>query len=112
MADVSTPRALRKQVLLLRSAAERAELVRQLGDVQRAVPDVGKLMPALALGRGLPLALGLLKRGSLLSPLLSLVLSGARRPMLRYAALAAGAAWLGWKGWQVLASASGQDAPE
>lgn len=102
MNDAASQRDLRKQLLLVRSAAERAELVHLITTVRQSVTVFGKDVPALAMGRGLPLALGLLKRAPLLSPLLSLVLSGARRPALRYGALAAGAAWLAWTGWQWL----------
>ena len=52
---------------------------------------------------GLPHAWGLLKRAPLLAPALSLVLAGARRPLLRYAVLGAGSALLAWKGYQWLA---------
>ncbi len=99
MNDAAGQRALRKQALLLRSATERAELVQTVGAVRRSTL-FGKAAPGLAMGKGLPLALGLLKRAPLLSPLLSLALAGARRPVIRYAALAAGGAWLAWKGWQ------------
>jgi hypothetical protein len=94
---------MRKQWLLLRSATERAELVHTLAAVRQSVTVFGKAAPALAMGRGLPLALGLLKRAPLLSPLLSLALAGVRRPVLRYGALAAGAAFVAWKAWQWLA---------
>lgn len=99
---------MRKQLLLLRSAAERAELVHTLIAVRQSMTVFGKAAPALAIGRGLPLALGLLKRASLLSPLLSLVLGGARRPALRYGAMAAGAAFAVWKSWQWLAEQRAQ----
>lgn len=66
-------------------------------------------VPNLALARGLPLALGLLlKRAPLISSVLSLALSGARRPLLRYGLLGAGSALLLWKGYQWLAGRSGQ----
>lgn len=99
---------MRKQLLLLRSATERAELVHTLHAVRQSATVFGKAAPALAIGRGLPLALGLLKRASLLRPLLSLALAGARRPALRYGALAAGAAFVAWKGWQWLAGQRAQ----
>lgn len=94
---------MRKQLLLLRSATERAELVHCLTAVRQSATVFGKVAPALAMGRGLPLALGLLKRAPLLSPLLSLALAGVRRPVLRYGALAAGAVFMAWKGWKWLA---------
>ena len=125
MHDADRQRELKKQLLLTRSAAERAELAHAITTVRQSATVFGKDVPALAMGRGLPLALGLLKRAPLLSPLLSLALAGARKPALRYAALAAGAAWLTWKGWQGLAArrvppaappeeapSSAQDAPE
>ncbi|MDP2819746.1 MAG: hypothetical protein Q8O29_16040 [Polaromonas sp.] len=99
---------MRKQLLLLRSAAERAELVHTLNAVRQSATVFGKAAPGLVMGRGLPLALGLLKRAPLLSPLLSLALAGARRPVLRYGALAAGAAFVAWKGWQWLAEQRAQ----
>ncbi|MBA4327255.1 MAG: hypothetical protein C0428_03435 [Polaromonas sp.] len=108
MNDAASQRALRKQALLLRSAAERAELVHAVSAVRQSTPLFGKAGPGLALGKGLPLALGLLKRAPLLSPLLSLALAGARRPVIRYAALAAGGAWLAWKGSQWLAAQRGE----
>ena len=107
----ATQRALRKQLLLMRSATERAELVHTIGAVRQAAFVFKSGVPGLALGKGLPLALGLLKRAPLLTPMLSLVLVGARRPLLRYALLGAGSALLLWKGWQWLAEQRGQ-APE
>jgi hypothetical protein len=103
MRDAASQRALRKQLLLLRSATERAELVHTVTAIRQSATLFGKAAPGLAMGRGLPLALGLLKRAPLLSPLLSLALAGARRPVLRYGALAAGVAFVAWKGWQWLA---------
>lgn len=105
MADATSQsqRALRKQLLLMRSATERAELVQALGAARQSVAGFQGGVPGLALGKGLPLALGLLKRAPLLAPALSLVLAGARRPLLRYALLGAGAALLVWKGVQWLA---------
>jgi len=96
-------RALRKQLLLMRSATERAEMAQALGAARQSVTMFKGGVPGLALGKGLPLALGLLKRAPLLSPVLSLVLAGARRPLVRYALLGAGSALLVWKGYQWLA---------
>ncbi|MDP3171207.1 MAG: DUF3318 domain-containing protein [Polaromonas sp.] len=104
MNDATGQRELRKQALLLRSATERAELVQTVSAVRQSATRFGKVASGLAMGRGLPLALGLLKRAPLLSPLLSLALAGVRRPLIRYAALAAGGAWLAWKGSQWLAT--------
>jgi len=104
--DNATPqsqRALRKQLLLMRSATERAELVQALGAARQSVTVLKSGVPAGVLGKGLPLALGLLKRAPLITPVLSLVLAGARRPLLRYALLGAGSALLVWKGYQWLA---------
>lgn len=125
MNDASSQRALRKQLLRVRAAAERTELLHTASAVRQSATLFGKNGPALAVGKGLPLALTLLKRAPLLSPLLSLALSGKRRPALRAVALVAGAAWAGWKGWQWLgaqrasspaadtaASSPLQDAPE
>lgn len=109
MNDAASQRALRKQLLLVRSAAERAELVQTLAAVRRSITVFGKAAPGLAMG--LPLVLGLLRQTSMLSPLLSLVLARARRPAIRYGALAAGAALLAWKGWQWLAAAQRAPAP-
>lgn len=108
MHDAAGQRALRKQALLLRSATERAELVHAVGALRQSATRFGKAAPGLAMGRGLPLALGLLKRAPLISPLLSLALAGARRPAVRYGVLAAGGGWLAWKGWQWLAAQRGQ----
>lgn len=108
MTDAAGQRVLRKQALLLRSATERAELVQTVGAVRQSATLLGKAAPGLAIGKGLPLALLLLKRAPLLSPLLSLALAGARRPAIRYGMLAAGAAWLAWKGWQWLGAQRGQ----
>jgi hypothetical protein len=113
MGDAFSQRALRKQALLLRSATERAELVETVGAVRQSATLFGsRASPGLAMGKGLPLALALLKRAPLLSPLLSLALAGARRPAIRYGALAAGGAWLAWKGWQWLAVQRAQAEPE
>ncbi|MDP2035380.1 MAG: hypothetical protein Q8K29_18405 [Polaromonas sp.] len=108
MTDAAGQRVLRKQALLLRSATERAELVQTVGAVRQSATLFGKAAPGLAIGKGLPLALLLLKRAPLLSPLLSLALAGARRPAIRYGMLAAGAAWLAWKGWHWLGAQRGQ----
>jgi hypothetical protein len=108
MGDAASQRAIRRQLLLLRSATERAELVHALTAVKQSATVFGKAAPGLTMGRGLPLALGLLKRAPLLSPLLSLALAGVRRPVLRYGALAAGAAFVAWKGWQWLAGQRAQ----
>lgn len=102
-ATSQSQRALRKQLLLMRSATERAELVQAFGAARQSVTMLKGSVPGLALGKGLPLALGLLKRAPLLTPVLSLVLAGARRPLLRYALLGAGSALLVWKGYQWLA---------
>ena len=107
----ATQRTLRKQLLLMRSATERAELVHAIGAVCQSASVFKSGVPGLVLAQGLPLVLGLLKRAPLLSPLLSLVLAGARRPLLRYAMLGTGSALLLWKGWQWLAEQRGQ-APE
>ena len=102
-ATSQSQRALRKQLLLMRSATERAELVQALGAARQSVTMLKGGVPGLALVKGLPLALGLLRRAPLLTPVLSLVLAGARRPLLRYALLGAGSALLVWKGYQWLA---------
>ena len=102
-ATSQSQRALRKQLLLMRSAIERAELVQALGAARQSVTGLKGGIPGGVLGKGLPLALGLLKRAPLLTPALSLVLAGARRPLLRYALLGAGSALLVWKAYQWLA---------
>jgi hypothetical protein len=112
MDDAAGQRALKKRALLLRSATERAELVQTVGAVRQSATLFGRAAPGLSLGKGLPLALVLLKRAPLLSPLLSLALAGARRPVIRYAALAAGGAWVVWKGWQWLAAQRAQASDE
>jgi hypothetical protein len=103
MTEATGERALRKQLLLMRSATERAELVEALHATRQSAGVFTKGVPGLAAGKALPLVLGLLKRAPLISPVLSLVLSGARRPLLRYALLGAGAALVAWKGYQWLA---------
>lgn len=103
-ATSQSQRALRKQLLLMHSATERAELVQALGAARQSVAVLKKGgVPGGMLGKSLPLALGLLKRAPLIAPVLSLVLAGARRPLLRYALLGAGSALLVWKGYQWLA---------
>lgn len=107
-ATSQSQRALRKQLLLMHSATERAELVQALGAARQSVAVLKKGgVPGGVLGKSLPLALalalGLLKRAPLIAPVLSLVLAGARRPLLRYALLGAGSALLVWKGYQWLA---------
>ncbi|WP_372828275.1 hypothetical protein [Polaromonas sp.] len=116
-ATSQSQRALRKQLLLTRSATERAELVQALGAARQSVTLLKSGIPGLALSKGLPLALGLLKRAPLLAPVWSLVLAGARRPLLRYALLGAGSALLAWKGYQWMAAQrtdrpAGADAPD
>lgn len=97
----TTQRALRKQLLLMRAATERAEMAGAIAAARQSVSFFSSSgVPGLALGKGLPLILGLLKRAPLLSSVLPLLLSGARRPLLRYALLGAGSAWLAWKGYE------------
>ena len=107
MSETTDPRALRKQLLLMRSATERAELVQAVQATRQSTGVFTKGVSGLAAGNGLPLILGLLKRAPLISPVLSLVLSGARRPLLRYALLGTGAAFLAWKAYQWLAEQRG-----
>lgn len=112
--NATTQRELRKQLLLMRAATERAEMVGAV-DAARQRATFFKIggVPGLALAKGLPLALGLLKRAPLVSSLLTLALSGARRPLLpllRYGLLGAGSALLAWKGYQWLAGRLGQPA--
>lgn len=112
--NATTQRELRKQLLLMRAATERAEMVGAV-DAARQRATFFKIggVPGLALAKGLPLALGLIKRAPLVSSVLSLALSGARRPLLpllRYGLLGAGAALLAWKGYQWLAGRPGQPA--
>lgn len=102
-ATSQSQRALRKQLLLMHSATERAEMAQALGAARQSVTVLKSGVPGGVLGKGLPLALGLLKRAPLITPVLSLVLAGARRPLLRYALLGAGSALLVWKGYQWLA---------
>ena len=108
----ATQRALRKQLLLMRAATERAELVHAMDAARQSVTFFKSGVPGLVLAQGLPLALGLFKRVPWVGSVLSLVLVGARRrPLLRYALLGAGSALLAWKGYQWLADRRGQ-APE
>ncbi len=100
MSDAATGRALRKRLLLMRAATERAEMAEALGAARQAVAFPKIAVSGLAVFKGLPLALSLLKRLPLIRPALSLVLSGARRPVLRYALVAGGAGFLAWKGYQ------------
>lgn len=106
-ADAATQRALRKQLLLMRAATERAEMVGAVDAARQSVRFFRSGgIPGLALAKGLPLALELLRRAPLASSLLTLALSGARRPLLhllRYGLLGAGSALLAWKGYQWLA---------
>ncbi len=100
MNDATTQRALRKQLLLMRAATERAEMVGAVGAARQAVVFPKVAASGLALFKCLPLALGLLKRAPVLSSVLSLGLSGVRRPLLRYALMGAGSALLAWKGYE------------
>lgn len=109
-ANATSQRALRKQLLLMRAATERAEMVGTIDAARRSATVFKSGVPGLALAKGLPLALGLLKRAPLVSSVLSLALSGARRPLLRYGLLGAGSALLLWKGYQWLAGRPGQPA--
>lgn len=108
-ANATTQRVLRKQLLLMRAATERAEMVGAI-DAARQKVTFFNSVPGVALTKGLPLALGLIKRAPLVSSLLTLALSGARRPVLRYGLLGGGAALLAWKGYQWLVSRPGQPA--
>ncbi len=109
MNDAAGQRALRKQLLLMRSATERAELAQAVLATRQSLAAVKSGVPGLALGKGLPLALGLIQRAPLISSVLPLLLAGARRPLLRYALLGAGAGLLVWKGYQWLAGQRGPD---
>ena len=113
-ANATTQRALRKQLLLMRAATERAEMVVAVSAArQSAAFFTSGGVPGLALAKCLPLVLGLIKRAPLVSSLLTLALSGARRPLLRllrYGLLSAGAALLAWKGSQWLTGRSGRPA--
>ena len=91
-AHATTQRALGKQLLLMRAATERAEMVRAIGAARESATFFKSGVPGLVLAQGLPLALGLLKRAPWAGSALSLALSGARRPLLRYALLGAGSA--------------------
>lgn len=107
MSDAAGQRELRKQLLLVRSATERAELAQAVRAARQSATVFKSGVPGLAMGKGLPLALGLIKRAPLISSVLPLVLAGARRPLLRYALLGAGSALLVWKGYQWLAGQRG-----
>lgn len=107
-ANATTQRAMRKQLLLMRAAMERAEMVGAIDAARQRATFFTSGVPGLALAKGLPLALGLLKRAPLVSSLLTLALSGARRPLLRYGVLGAGSALLVWKGYQWLTGQSGK----
>lgn len=109
-ANANAQRALRKQLLLMRAATERAEMVGAIDATRQKVTFFNSGVPGLALTKGLPLALGLIKRAPLVSSLLTLALSGARRPLLRYGLLGGGAALLAWEGYQWLAGRPGQPA--
>lgn len=107
MGDAAGQRALRKQLLLMRSATERAELAQAVLATRQSVTAFKSAVPGMAMGKGLPLALGLIKRVPLISSVLPLLLAGARRPLLRYALLGAGMGLLAWKGYQWLAPQRG-----
>ncbi|MEO8023220.1 hypothetical protein [Polaromonas sp.] len=107
MSDAATQRALRKQLLLVRSATERAELAQAVRAARQSATAFKSGVPGLAMGKGLPLALGLIRRAPLISSVLPLVLAGVRRPLLRYALLGAGSALLVWKAYQWLAEQRG-----
>ena len=112
-ANATTQRALRKQLLLMRAATERAEMVGAVGAARQSAAFFTSGGVPGALAKGLPLVLGLIKRAPLVSSLLTLALSGARRPLLRllrYGLLGAGAALLAWKGSQWLTGRSGRPA--
>ncbi|MDW5443878.1 hypothetical protein [Polaromonas sp. SM01] len=103
MSDASTQRALRKQLLLMRAATERAEMSGAFGTARQSLSFLKSGVPNLALSKGLPLAMGLFKRAQLFSPVLSLAFSSVRgRPLLRNLMLGAGSALLAWKGYQWL----------
>ena len=109
MSDAAGQRALRKQLLLIRSVTERAELAQAVHAARQSVAAVKSGIPGLAVSKGLPLVLGLIKRLPLISPVLPLVLAGVRRPLLRYALLGAGAGLLVWKGYQWWVAHRGPD---
>jgi hypothetical protein len=100
MHEAASQRALRKQLLLTRAASQRAEMAQALLAARQSLTFSAGGVTGLVLAKGMPLALGLLKRAPLLSPLLSLALAGARRPLARYTMLGAGSALLAWRGFQ------------
>lgn len=106
-AHAATQRVLRKQLLLMRAATERAEMVHAIDAARQSATFFKSGVPDLVFAKGLPLVLGLL-RAPWAGSVLSLALSGARRPLLRYALLGAGAALLAWKGYQWFAGRSEQ----
>jgi hypothetical protein len=100
MSNAAASLSLKKQLLVTRAALERAEMVGSIDETVQSVAYLRSRLPALALGRigkGLPLAMGLIQRARLLAPVLPLVWTLARRPLLRYALLGAGAAFVAWK---------------
>lgn len=107
-AHAATQRVLRKRLLLMRAATERAEMVHAIDAARQSATVFKSGVPDLVFAKGLPLVLGLLKRAPWAGSVLSLALSGARRPLLRYALLGAGAALLAWKGYQWFAGRSEQ----
>ena len=109
MSDAAGQRALRKQLLLIRSATERAELAQAVHAARQSVAAFKSGIPGLAVSKGLPVALGLIKRLPLINSVLPLVLAGVRRPLLRYALLGAGAGLLVWKSYQWWAGQRGPD---
>ena len=108
MSDASTQRALRKQLLLMRAATERAEMEGGLRAARRSVTFPTSAASGLALFKCLPLALSLTRRLPLLGSVLPLLLFGARRPLMRYGLLATGSVLLVWKGYQWFADQSGR----
>lgn len=111
-AKAASQGAMRKQLLLMRAATERAEMMACIGAARQSVTFPKMAVSGLALFKGLPLALTLLKRAPLLSPVLSLVLSGARKPLSRYALIGAGSALLAWKGYQWFVGRRGRPSEE
>ena len=107
MSDAAGQRALGKQLLLILSTTERAELAQAVHAARRSVAAFKRDVPGLAVSKGLPLVLGLIKRLPLISSVLPLVLAGVRRPLLRYTLLGAGL--LVWKGYQWRAGQRGPD---
>jgi len=101
MSQSDQQRALRKQLLILRAGMERQEFATRVSEIRHPGGFLSAL-PGLAKSGGLPWLFSLFRRYPMLGSALSMGLSKAKLPAMRYAVLGAGAFMLAWQAWKLV----------